>query len=185
MTGPGRGPDVQVAERILVSSCLLGERVRFDGRDKHSGSAVLQRWLQEGRIVAVCPEVSGGLPVPRPPAEIERAAGGAAVLAGRARVVDDRGGDVTRCFVAGAERALALVREHRIRVAVLKARSPSCGTGMVYDGTFARRLVDGDGVAAALLRGHGVRVFDEEHLDAADAFLRELAGGTGADRDRS
>lgn len=113
---------------VLVSACLLGQGVRYDGRDKRSHHPVLQAWLAQGRVLPLCPEVAGGLPVPRLPAEIEAGAGGAAVRAGVARVYDARGGDVTAAFARGAEAALALVRQHGVRMAVLKAGSPSCGS---------------------------------------------------------
>ena len=163
--------------RVLVSACLLGERVRHNGAHKRCDDDILVRWQQQGRVVAVCPEVAGGLPVPRPAAEIERSAGGERVLRGEARVVDVGGRDVTQHFVAGAEHALALAREHGIRIAVLKARSPSCGVGAVYDGTFTGATVAGDGVTAALLRRHGVAVFHEGELAAASKFLAQLEAG--------
>jgi len=160
--------------RVLVSACLLGERVRHNGAHKRCDDDILLRWQREGRVVAVCPEVAGGLPVPRPAAEIERGAGGERVLQGAARVIDDGGRDVTKHFVAGAEHALRIAREHGIRIAVLKARSPSCGTLAVYDGTFTGKTAPGDGVTAALLQRAGVQVFDEERLAAADALLQQL-----------
>ncbi len=113
----------------------------------------------------VCPEVSGGLPTPRPPAEIEGAhAGldGTAVLDGRTRVIDIDGTDVTPYFVNGARVALALAQELGIRRAVLKARSPSCGVGRIADGQFVGRLVAGEGVATALLKRAGIEVVNEE-----------------------
>lgn len=160
---------------VLVSSCLLGQPVRYHGRAADCASPTLSRWRAEGRIVAVCPEVSGGLPTPRPPAEIEAAASGEAVLRQVARVMDDTGADVTTPFVAGAQHALAVARRRGIRVAVLKEGSPSCGSGFTYDGTFSGGKVAGNlGVTAALLRAEGIRVFSEHELDAADAFLRQL-----------
>lgn len=93
-------------EFVLVSSCRIGHPVRYDGGHKRSGSEVLQRWLTEGRVVPVCPEIAGGLPVPRPPAEIAGGAGGAAVLAGRVQVVDPAGNDLSAEFMAGARHAL-------------------------------------------------------------------------------
>ncbi len=161
-------------ERVLVSACLLGEPVRHDGRGKAQSHAVLRRWQQEGRVVAACPEVLGGLPVPRPPAEITGDGDGGAVLDGRSRVVSNAGVDVTMAFANGAAMALHIVRQHDIRVAVLKARSPSCGKGAIYDGTFGGRIVAGDGVAAALLQRHGVQVFTEDEFARADAALRRL-----------
>lgn len=160
--------------KVLVSACLLGEAVRHDARHKLSTHPVLRRWQEERRLVRVCPEVEGGLPVPRPAAEIAGGAGGRRVLLGAAKVVDRHGNDVTAPFVRGAQAALALVERHRIGVAVLKARSPSCGPGESYDGTFSGALVDEPGVTAALLMSHGVLVFSEEELEAADEALRQL-----------
>lgn len=159
-------------EKILVSRCLLGHAVRYDG-GAHGPFDLLLRWQAEGRVVALCPEVAGGLPTPRPPAEIPGGQG-AAVLDGRAAVRTVDGTDVSAAFLAGAEAALTLVREHGIRLAVLKARSPSCGNRENYDGSFGGRRVPGEGVTAALLRRHGVRVFSEEELEAAERALCAL-----------
>ncbi|HEX6739834.1 MAG TPA: DUF523 domain-containing protein [Vicinamibacteria bacterium] len=167
--------------RVLVSACLLGERVRYNGADAASASAVLARWLAEGRVVPFCPEVAGGLGVPREPAEIEieiNGSGGRAVLEGRARVLTVSGADVTPAFLAGANGALARAREEGIRVAVLKEGSPSCGSGFIYDGSFSGRRVGEVGVTAALLEREGLRVFSELQLEAADAWLRELESPT-------
>lgn len=149
--------------RVLVSACLLGAEVRHHGGSSRIDSDILQRWRDEGRIVGVCPEIAGGLPAPRPPSEIRGV-----------RVLTREGRDVTAAFQTGAGSAVAMARELGIRVAVLKSRSPSCGTGQIYDGTFSGRLVDGDGVTAAALRREGVRLFDETGIEAADAALREL-----------
>jgi uncharacterized protein YbbK (DUF523 family) len=150
-------------ERVLVSACLLGAEVRYHGGSARVDSDVLQRWREEGRIVGVCPEVAGGLPSPRPPAEIRGAL-----------VISNEGRDVTRELLVGADQAVAIARELGIRVAVLKSRSPSCGIAQIYDGTFTGRLVPGMGVTAAALAGAGVQVFDELHLAEADAALRAL-----------
>lgn len=178
-------------ERILVSGCLIGQRVRFDGRAKPSHDAAFQRWLGEGRLVPVCPEVAGGLPVPRPPAEIvgtpgmamldppsgmpsDRPADGAAVLDGNARVLTAEGTDVTACFVRGAEHALAVARRFDVKMAVLKETSPSCASHRLHDGGFTGRHVGGLGVTTALLERNGVRVFSEEECDAAEAHLADI-----------
>ncbi|GGO82642.1 DUF523 domain-containing protein [Nonomuraea cavernae] len=161
-------------ERILVSACLMGRRVRYDGGAKASADAVLAAWRREGRLVPFCPEVEGGLAVPRPAAEIERGLGGAAVLAGDARVLTADGSDVTAQFLAGARAALDAARADGVRLAVLKEGSPSCGALAVYDGTFSGRRVPGQGVTTALLERHGVRVFTEDQLDEAAAYLRAL-----------
>src|SRR5689334_10618200 len=116
--------------KIVVSSCLLGSPVRHDGRDKKSNHPALQRWLDEGRIVSVCPEMLGGLGTPRPPSEI--------VNDGSRRVRTNEGRDVTREFEAGARAVAEQATDHHVRVAILKAGSPSCGSSVIYDGTFSK-----------------------------------------------
>lgn len=159
-------------EKLLVSRCLLGHKVRYDG-GAHGPFDLLQQWQDEGRIVALCPEVAGGLPTPRPPAEIPGGQG-MLVLDGVRPVLTHTGEEVTAAFVAGAEIALRLVQQQGLRVAVLKARSPSCGNQQTYDGNFSGTLVDGEGVTAALLRRHGVKVFNETQLAEAAAELARL-----------
>ena len=156
-------------QKILVSACLLGEAVRYDGA-AHGPFAQLQAWQAEGRVLALCPEMAGGLPTPRPPAEI-LGGQGRTVLAGQQVVRDCHGRDVSDAFRAGAARALALVREQGIGMAVLKARSPSCGNRQTYSGEFSGRLVDGAGVTAAALQAAGVVVFNEYELEQAAAWL--------------
>ncbi|WP_289007891.1 DUF523 domain-containing protein [uncultured Thermomonospora sp.] len=161
-------------EKILVSSCLLGRSVRYDGRDKRRDDAILHRWQAEGRLVPYCPEVGGGLPVPRRPAEITGPGGGPAVLDGTARVLTDTGQDVTAAFLAGAQRALEAARRAGARLAILKESSPSCGITRIYDGSFTGRLSPGIGVTTALLERHGITVFSENDLNAAAAHLQRL-----------
>ncbi|MDH4765763.1 uncharacterized protein YbbK (DUF523 family) [Pseudomonas oryzihabitans] len=161
-------------EKILVSRCLLGHRVRYDG-GAHGPFDLLAVWQAQGRIVPLCPEVAGGLPTPRPPAEIPGGQGGA-VLDGRLPVVTDSGEDVTRAFVAGATAALELIARHGIRLAVLKARSPSCGNVENYDGSFSGTRVAGEGVTAAALKRAGVAVFNETELQEAQRLLAALEG---------
>ncbi len=161
-------------EMILVSACLLGEAVRYNGGDKRCDDPILQGWVREGRVVSVCPEVLGGLPVPRAPAEIEQGAGGMEVLKGAARVMDPSRGDVTAQFRQGAEQALQLAHSRRIRMAVLKEGSPSCGTAYTYNGSFSGTRVALPGVTAARLQEAGVRVFSETQLEKAEEWLRRL-----------
>ncbi|MFF3731807.1 DUF523 domain-containing protein [Streptomyces sp. NPDC002476] len=144
-----------VSAPVLVSACLRGVPCRFDGRGKAS-DAVTEA-IGDRRPVSFCPEVAAGLSTPRRPAEIV-GGDGHDVLEGRARVVDDTGHDVTREFVDGAERALEVARGAGCDEALLMSRSPSCGRGTVYDGTFTGRLREGDGVTAALLERHGITV---------------------------
>jgi uncharacterized protein YbbK (DUF523 family) len=146
--------------------------VRYDG-GSHGPFDQLQAWQAEGRLVPLCPEVTGGLPTPRPPAEIPGGSGRQA-LAGRVPVLNVYGLDVSDAFRAGAEAALRLVRERHIRLAILKARSPSCGNRQNYDGSFSGTLIDGEGVTAAALRQAGVRVFNETELAEAAEALRAL-----------
>ncbi|RAI70240.1 DUF523 domain-containing protein [Pseudomonas fluorescens] len=159
-------------QKILVSRCLLGHRVRYDGGASGPFDQ-LQQWLDEGRVVPLCPEVAGGLPTPRPAAEIPGGQG-AQVLDGQAMVITAEGEDVSAAFLSGAYQALELVQKHGIRIAVLKANSPSCGNLLTYDGTFSGVKVSGEGVTAALLKRHGVQVFSEQELiEAAQALAAQ------------
>ena len=155
--------------KILVSSCLLGAPVRHDARDKKCDHAVLERWIAEGRVVSVCPEMLGGLGTPRPPAEI--------VNDGSRKVVTREGNDVTRAFEDGARAAAEQGQVENVRIAILKAGSPSCGSSFIYDGTFSKVSVPGEGITAALLRKNGIAVFSEEELDAAERYVASLERG--------
>ena len=136
----------------LISACLCGVACRYDGGASTVKS--LARLGARGFALAVCPEVDGGLPIPRPPCEISN---------GRALT---RGGtDLTANFTAGAAHALRLAREHGIRFAIFKEKSPSCSGTMIYDGSFSRTLVPGQGIAAALLQAHGIRVLSELNFE--------------------
>ena len=158
-------------QKVLVSACLLGANVRYHGGHALADDPRLRRWADEGRVVSVCPEVAGGLPTPRPPAEIRRPeAGGSAPVAVVTRNLDN----VSAPYLIGARAALELVRQHGIRVAVLKDGSPSCGSGWIHDGSFSGRLVTGEGLTAAVLREAGVQVFSEDRIDEAAACLEAL-----------
>jgi uncharacterized protein YbbK (DUF523 family) len=156
---------------LLISACLLGVACNHEGRG--SPRAVVDELAQRYRLVPVCPEVLGGLPTPRAAAEII-GGDGADVLTGAdlggsggARVVNVEGDDVTAAYRRGAEAAVTVARAVGATRAVLKARSPSCGTAAVYDGTFSRRLVPGRGVTAAALAAAGLEVGSEEDAAAA------------------
>lgn len=149
--------------RVLVSACLLGHLVRYDGGAMPCLSPRLAEWQAAGLVVPVCPEVAGGLPVPRPPCELQ-GGDGSGVLAGSARVVSAAGRDLTAAFIAGALAALAAAREHNAGRAVLKEGSPSCGSRRIYDGTFSGKRIPGQGVTAALLRQNGIEVLSENDL---------------------
>ncbi|MCA1843687.1 MAG: DUF523 domain-containing protein [Actinobacteria bacterium] len=158
---------------LVISACLLGVACNHEGRG--SPRAVVDDLAGHYRLIPVCPEVLGGLPTPRAAAELV-GGDGADVLAGTgdARVVNIEGEDVTAAYRRGAEAAVTIARSVGATRAVLKARSPSCGSSAVYDGTFSRCLVPGRGVTAAALAAAGLEVGSEE--DAAAA-----APPTGAD----
>ena len=145
---------------ILVSACLLGVNCRYDGGSNECPA--LEVLQQRYHLIPVCAEQFGGLPTPRIPAERR----GDAVLTRDGR-------DVTAEFTAGAQEVLRLAERFDCSIAILKAKSPSCGRGRIYDGSFTRTLTDGDGVCAELLQRHGIRVYTEQELDL---LLREEPG---------
>lgn len=158
--------------KILVSACLAGRPVRYNGSARPVAHSALAAWQAAGRLVPICPELAAGFAVPRPPAEIADGRTGADVLAGNARVIEAGGRDVTALYVTGAEAALALALAHDCRFALLMDGSPSCGSGFIHDGGFANRTHAGAGVTTALLRAHGIRVFAETAVDALAAALQ-------------
>lgn len=139
--------------RILVSACLLGVNCRYDAKRIPVNEAVA-RLMEKHELIPFCPEAYGGLTTPREPSEIRDG-----------RVWSRGGRDVTENFQRGAEEALALARLLRCDCALLKEKSPSCGAGKIYDGTFTGRLVEGNGFAAAALKGAGYRVCGESEID--------------------
>ena len=139
---------------IVVSKCLTGECCRWDGGSKPDER--IKALVESGGAIAVCPEQLAGLSTPRLPTELT--ASGAEVLMGRGRAVMNDGTDVTARFIRGAYAALKLARETGATRAILKAHSPSCGSGEIYDGSFSGRLVPGDGITAALFRLYGIEV---------------------------
>lgn len=151
-------------EKLLVSACLLGRPVRYDGRAKTLEHALLARWQNEGRVIPVCPEVSAGFPTPRPPAEIASGASAAQVLTGSAGVFDDTGRDVTEGFREAARLTLDIARRHGTRFALLTDGSPSCGSGFIYSGAHDGLRRPGRGVVAELLSQNGIRVFAPDRI---------------------
>jgi len=148
-----------------VSACLLGEAVRYDGGDcghhlNKKSSMLLQQWQQAGLLLPLCPEVSGGLPVPRPAAEIVGD-----------KVVTQAGEDVSQAFRIGAEKALALCQQYQIQYVILKQGSPSCGNSLINDGSFSKTKVRGQGITARLLTAHQIQVFNETELEQLQILL--------------
>ena len=160
--------------KILVSSCLLGEDVRYDGNNSSiafnpkfsfSLKELFMDILCENEIYSFCPEVSGGLGIPRTSAEI--------VKNEKPFIVKDENGlDVTINFLLGAKKALDVCKEENIKVALLKANSPSCGNIKIYDGTFTNNLIDGQGLTARLLKENGIEVFNETQLKELSKFIK-------------
>ncbi|WP_211218131.1 DUF523 domain-containing protein [Marinobacter daepoensis] len=163
--------------KLLMSACLLGKRVRYDGGSLSVDDQIVETWRTEGRIVSVCPEVEAGMTIPRTPAEILGGSGGN-VLDGDAAVVDKSGKVVTDEFIAGASVALELCQTFNIDIAILAESSPSCGSSVIYDGGFSGTKIPGMGVTAALLRQHGVQVFSQHEIALAyEAMQRAHAHG--------
>lgn len=148
-------------KKILVSQCLYGgEPVRYDGKSKQERDPRFMKWKEEGRLIPVCPEVFGGLPVPRTDAQ----------RSGE-KVIARDGRDVTDEYISGAKEALRLAAEYDVICAVLKEKSPSCGSHVIYDGSFSGRLIKGQGIAAEMLENAGVRVFSEEQLEQVQKLI--------------
>lgn len=144
---------------IIISACLIGCNCRYD--EKNNLYPHLAKLVQEGKAIPVCPEQLGGLPTPRPPAEIVGGEG-KDVLTGKARVIDVNGNDVTAQFVKGARETLKIAQLIGATSAILKQRSPSCGSEEIYDGSFNKKRIKGRGVTAALLMENGIKVMDED-----------------------
>lgn len=144
--------------KVLISACLLGERCRYDGASKPNTVAQRLFAAHRDRMVPVCPELLGGLPQPRTASEIDTASE-------ELRVLGAAGEDRTEAFIQGAQLCRYIAEEANCRIAILKAKSPSCGSGLIYDGSFTGALVPGNGVAAILLKQIGITVIDEHRLE--------------------
>ncbi|MDD4199906.1 MAG: DUF523 domain-containing protein [Eubacteriales bacterium] len=150
-------------KKILVSECLYGGRiVRYDGGEKAETDPIFLKWKEEGRLIAICPEVFGGLPTPRPDSQ----------RVGE-KVMSCKGTDVTKEYTKGAEEALRLAKENDVIFCVMKQDSPSCGSKTIYDGTFTDTKIPGQGLAVEYLRNAGFKVFGEEDLEEAAKYLAE------------
>lgn len=159
--------------KVLVSACLIGERVRYNGEVMSYDSSILAHWQSQERVEPICPEVAAELSVPRPSAEITDG-DGILVLRGYSSVMSIDGQDVTEYFLDGAYKALALARSKGIELAVLKDGSPSCGSTYIYDGSFSGAHKPGKGVTVALLEEKDIRVFSEGEISKAAAYLKTL-----------
>jgi len=156
--------------KILISACLLGETVRYDAKNIRLTNQYIHRWNKQKQIISFCPEVAGGLSIPRAPAEIVGGSG-RDVLLERGKVINNKQQDVTAAFLKGAELALIQCVEHKIKVAVLTENSPSCGGLEIYNGEFTRSKISGEGVTTALLRKNGIKVFNQYQWAEAEQAL--------------
>lgn len=146
---------------ILASACLSGEKCRYNG--EHRLNPIIAKLHDKGKVLCVCPEVIGGLAIPRLPCEI---IGGDAqdVLSGRAQVINLSQENITERILSGCHKALELARKNKIRLAVLKDKSVACATKSIYDGTFQKKLISGKGILTVLLEKEGIRVIDSEQF---------------------
>jgi uncharacterized protein YbbK (DUF523 family) len=157
-------------EKILISACLIGKHVRYDGKVLPHDSPIFEQWKKAGRIVPVCPEVDAGMTVPRTPCEIF-SGDGFDVISGKTNVYSKNGINVTEYFLKGANIALTICNKYDIRVALLAELSPSCGSRMIYDGSFLEKKIEGVGVTTALLQLNKIRVFNQFEVTAANEAL--------------
>jgi uncharacterized protein YbbK (DUF523 family) len=142
-------------EKILISSCFLGENVRYNAEIKVFIHPLITLWQQQKRLISICPETSGGLNTPREPAEIQQ----------QGLIITRSGTDVSQAFKCGAEQALKLCKQHQIKLALLKESSPSCGSSTIYDGSFSHKKIAGEGITTRLLRQHNIQVFSENSIE--------------------
>ena len=136
--------------KIMVSACLLGDNVKYDGSNNKNTKLI--EFLNDYEIIKVCPEVLGGLSIPRVPAEIQNN-----------KVINKEGIDVTKEYSLGARKTLEIAKKNNIKIAILKKNSPSCSSNKIYDGTFNHKLIEGDGITVKLLKENGIKVFDEDN----------------------
>lgn len=146
---------------ILVSACLLGSNVKYNGGNNDNQAVI--NFLKDKEYLPICPESAGGLTIPRLPSEIQGGSG-AEVLAGNAAVISKEGIPVTEAFLKGAKSLESLLKKYDVTMAILKENSPSCGVTAIYDGSFSKKKIPGMGVAAALLHAHGIPVYSEKNL---------------------
>ena len=132
-------------EKILVSACLLGINCKYDGGN--NASKEIDEFLKDYEIIPICPEIMGGLPTPRKASEIKNN-----------KVINIEGQDVTKEFEKGAQESLFLAKKYNVKKALLKAKSPSCGNGKIYDGTFTKTIIDGDGKTTQLLKENRIEI---------------------------
>ncbi|MEN1761010.1 DUF523 domain-containing protein [Anoxynatronum sibiricum] len=147
---------------IAISACLMGVPCRYNGTA--ANCLGLHLLSADHPLMVFCPEVMGGLPTPREPAEIQNGTG-ADVLSGQAFIINSKGADVTQLYLSGSQKVLAVLKSRDVQAVILKENSPSCGLYHIHDGEFSGRLIEGSGVLTQLLKNHDIQVFNENQID--------------------
>jgi len=151
-------------KKVLISSCLLGENVKYNGGNNAiTQNAFIQKLKSLNLLISICPEVEGGLSIPRTPVEIKDN-----------KAIDKNGEDKTKEFTQGAKRMLEVALKNGIKMAIMKSKSPSCGNGQIYDGTFSKTIIHSDGISVALLKAYNIKIFNEQELEDAYNFWKNL-----------
>lgn len=146
---------MKYTNKILISACLLGQNVKYNGGNNSIlDNSIIKTLLKNNQLIPVCPEVDGGLPTPRVPVELQNS-----------KAINKNGEDKTKEFTLGANIAVEVAKKHNIKIAILKAKSPSCGISKIYDGSFSKTLVSADGIACSALRKIGIKIFNENNLE--------------------
>jgi len=147
--------------KILISACLLGQNVKYDGNNNSIlENPFIKKLLNLNMLIPICPEVEGGLPTPRVPVEIIDK-----------KAIDKEGNDRTKNFFLGAKKTCQLALKNDVKIAIMKAKSPSCGKGKIYDGTFSKKLIDANGIAVMALEEIGIEIFSEDDLKKLEKIL--------------
>ena len=149
------------SQKILISACLLGQNVKYDGNNNSIlENLFIKKLLNLNMLLPICPEVEGGLPTPRAPVEIKDK-----------KAIDKEGNDKTKNFFLGAQKTCQFALENDVKIAIMKAKSPSCGKGKIYDGTFSKKLIDTSGIVVMALEEIGIEVFSEDDLKKLEKIL--------------
>jgi len=153
-------------EKLLISSCLYGQNVRYDGKNSILSNEILEKLNEKYDLIPFCPEVEGGLNIPRIPNEIQI----------NGKIIDKKGVENTKAFQKGAIKTLKLCQKESIRIALLKSKSPSCSNNFIYDGSFSKKLIKGNGVTSKLLKQNKIQVINEFEIISILKILERYGG---------
>jgi len=154
--------------KILISACLLGEKVRYDGNSQLIENNIIRQWSKNAILISICPEVSGGLSIPRLPAEIQ------ADAQQKLKIINNKDIDVTKEFIKGAQNTLEQCLQHKIQIAILTEGSPSCGSQLINDGNFQSKKIQGQGITTRLLEKNSITVFNQYQIQQAYEHYQKL-----------